>query len=75
MHSNIRIIPSVDHFFIDRYGSRELWNMRLEISNLIDSLVANLISFLYNLLIHTEKGESSHQPANRARWSAKAYVT
>jgi len=44
--------------------------MRLEISNLIDSLVANLISFLYNLLIHTEKGESSHQPANRARWSA-----
>ena len=32
--------------------------MRLEISNLIDSLVANLISFLYNLLIHTEKGES-----------------
>ena len=31
MHSNIRIIPSVDHFFIDRYGSRELWNMRFEI--------------------------------------------
>ena len=58
MHSNIRIIPSVDHFFIDRYGSRELWNMRLEISNLIDSLVANLISFAYNLLIHTESGES-----------------
>ena len=58
MHSNIRIIPSVDHFFIDRYGSRELWNMRLEISNLIDSLVANLISFAYNLSIHTESGES-----------------
>ena len=32
--------------------------MRLEISNLIDSLVANLISFAYNLLIHTESGES-----------------
>ena len=58
MHSNIRIIPSVDHFFIDRYGSRELWNMRLEISNLIDSLVANLISFAYNLHIHTESGAS-----------------
>ena len=58
MHSNIRIIPSVDHFFIDRYGSRELWNMRLEISNLIDSLVANLISFAYTLSIHTESGAS-----------------